>query len=272
MSTAMMKASQLQVRRRTRVILDSIDLEIRPGELLALIGPNGAGKSTLLSALAGEHPPERGEVELDGVSMASIKPKDRAQRLAVLPQESRVDFPFNALEVTLLGRVPYPSGSESGRELAIAKAALQVAGVGHLAERIYPTLSGGERQRVQLARVLAQLWEPPASGARYLFLDEPIANLDPAHQLAVLDLARRLSREGFAVVAVLHDLNHAAQFADRVALLVQGRMLRIGSPAEILQPALIEEAYGMRARVLPHPDLGVPWVLPLAAGIRAHFG
>jgi len=263
---AMLRASGIQVRRKTRTILDGIDLEVHPGELLALIGPNGAGKSTLLGALAGERQPEGGAVELEGRNLFSIKPKDRAQRLAVLPQESRVDFPFNALEVALLGRVPYPSGQESGRDLAIASAALQVAGVGHLAERVYPTLSGGERQRVQLARVLAQLWEPPAAGARYLFLDEPIANLDPAHQLAVLDLARRLSREGFAVIAVLHDLNLAAQFADRIALLVGGRMLGIGSPAEVLQPSTLSEAYGMRARVLPHPDLGVPWVLPLAAG------
>ncbi|AKU90970.1 heme ABC transporter ATP-binding protein [Vulgatibacter incomptus] len=259
----MLNASSLTVTRGSRTILDSIDLEVRPGELLALLGPNGAGKSTLLSVLAGEREPLRGSLGLEGRELRSIPVAERSRTLALLPQESRMDFAFTAFEVVLLGRTPHAFARGAIADQTIARAALRRTGTSHLAERFFPTLSGGERQRVQLARVLAQLWDAPPAGARYLFLDEPVSSLDPAHQHATLDLARRLSREGIAVVAVLHDLNLAAQYADRVALLHRGRLDGAGPPADVLTEASIERAYGLRTRVLVHPELGCPWVLPL---------
>lgn len=263
----MLIASSLSVRRGRRRILEGIDLCVRPGEVLALIGPNGAGKSTLLAALCAELSPSRGAVLLDGRPLGRLRLGAVARRLAVLPQESRLDFPFTALEIALLGRIPHEGAvSTRGRDEAIAAAALERAGVAHLRERAYPTLSGGERQRVQLARVLAQLWndEPPEED-RYLLLDEPVSSLDPAHQHAVLRLARTLASESIGVVAVLHDLNLAAQYADRIALLAQGSIVAEGSPAEVLAPELLQQTFELPVRILSHPDLGCPLVLPLGS-------
>ncbi len=259
----MLRARKIEVRRGNRTILRDLELEVRPGEFLALLGPNGAGKSTLLDTLSGELEPAAGAIELGGRPIQAIPGGERAKSVAFLPQESRVEFPFEALEVAVLGRVPHGTGYESRRDLAIAREALILAGVGHLSHRLYPSLSGGERQRVQLARVLAQLWEAPDDGARYLLLDEPTSSLDPPHQHAVLGLVRRLSRHGVGSVAVLHDLNLAALHADRIALLADGRIVAAGSPAQVLTSERIRQAYGMGARVLTHPDLGCPWVLPV---------
>ncbi|XXF75381.1 heme ABC transporter ATP-binding protein [Myxococcaceae bacterium GXIMD 01537] len=261
-----LRAQEVEVWRGGRRALGPTSLEIRPGEFLALLGPNGAGKSTLLSALAGELTCAKGDVLLEGRALSAWRPRERALRLGVLPQESSLGFGFTALEVALLGRTPHVQVREGSADTRIALAALDATGTRHLAARTYPTLSGGERQRVQLARVLAQLWEAPAHGSRYLLLDEPTANQDLAQQHQVLELARRLASEGVAVLAILHDLNLASRYAHRLALLDRGRLATEGTPREVLRPDLIAQVFGVRVEVHDLPGAPGPLVLPPASG------
>ncbi|WP_224244582.1 heme ABC transporter ATP-binding protein [Hyalangium gracile] len=255
-------AREIDVWRGRRRILGQVSLEVHPGEFLAVVGPNGAGKSTLLGALAGEHPCRMGEVLMEGIPLSRWKPRDRARQLGVLPQESSLVFGFTALEVVLLGRTPHGRGRENKEDVRIALSALAATGTRHLAARPYPTLSGGERQRIHLARVLAQLWEPPARGYRYLLLDEPTSSLDLAHQNLVLAQAVRFARQGGAVLAILHDLNLAARHAHRVAVLDSGRVVALGLPAQVLQPELIASTFGIAVEVIERPGSSAPLIVP----------
>ncbi len=279
-------AEGLRVRRGGRDILDIPALEIAEGEgLFGILGPNGAGKSTLLRALSGELRPDAGRALLGGRPVLAWKPGELARRRAVLPQSSALGFPLRAEEVVALGRLPHAGRSQHagvghagvgragvGRaEDARAKdgraedwraedwravaGAMEEAGVAHLAGRSFATLSGGEQQRVQLARVLAQLG---AEGPAALFLDEPTAALDLPHQHAVLRAAAaRGKRPGWAVVAVLHDLNLALRHCARVLLLAGGRKVSEGAPAEALRPDAVREAYGVAVRRVEDPG-GAP--------------
>lgn len=235
--------------------------------MTALIGPNGAGKSTLLRVLSGEIEPTRGEAALDGVPLSRFSAADLARRRAVVPQSSRVAFPFKVREVVMLG-VTVP-GFALADEAAHKRvdAALDAVGLTPFADRLYPTLSGGERQRVHVARALCQL----AAGARRrvesgcFLLDEPTASLDLAHQGHVLSAMRRQAEIGLAVVAILHDLNLAAAVADHLVLLAAGRVAAAGPAREVLSEEVLSAAYG--CRVIPNrpPDKGRPFVLPPAA-------
>jgi len=237
-------------------LLDDVSVAVGRGEVVALLGPNGAGKTTLLRALCGELPPAAGDVHLEGRSLSAWSPRDRAARLGVLPQSSRLVFPFTAEQVALLGRTPHVERHESARDREIAGLALRRAGVGALARRDYLRLSGGEQQGVQLARVLAQVWDAPAQGGRYLLLDEPTASLDLRLQHALLGLARQLAGQGFGVLVSLHDLNLAAQYADRIALLRGGRLLADGAPPQVLTAERIRRVWGVEASAGPDPRTG----------------
>ncbi|MCS6766928.1 MAG: heme ABC transporter ATP-binding protein [Candidatus Protistobacter heckmanni] len=257
-----------------RLLVDGVSLRVAPGEFIAILGPNGAGKTTLLRLLAGELDPARGEVELNGRRISSWGHVERARMRAVLPQESKLAFGFSALEVALFGRYPHRDHLLNKRDVDIALAALDAADAGHLAARDFTTLSGGEKSRVQMARVLAQLWEPPlpAKGGqdlglgRCLLLDEPTAALDLAHQHTSLAAARRFAKEqGAAAVAVLHDLNLAGQYADRLLMMHGGRLVAEGAPADVIDAQTVERVFGLPVRVMRHPDTG----LPLAAAAAA---
>lgn len=259
----MLAARDITVRIGGRPIVDNVTARVEPGKVLAVLGPNGAGKSTLLRVLSGEIEPCSGGVTLDGTPVTRANNRDHARRRGVMPQSSALNFPFTALEVVLMGRIPHQSrGVESRRDVEIASAALRRADVRHLAERSYPTLSGGEQQRVHFARVLAQIWDAPADGGRYLLLDEPTSSLDLAHQHETLSIARRLASDGAGVAAVLHDLNLAAEYADEIMLLKNGRLHAEGSPASVLTSRNIEEVYGLPAVVQRHPYLDCPLVIP----------
>jgi iron complex transport system ATP-binding protein len=257
----MLAARELSVVASGRFLLREVSCALGPGELLAVVGPNGAGKSTLLKVLCGDIAPSAGEVALEGRPLRSWKHLEQARRRAVLPQESSLGFPFTALEVALMGRHPHLRGAESAHDVAIAHEALELARARQLADRLYPTLSGGEKQRVQLSRVLAQIWEVPESGSRYLLLDEPTNNLDLAHQHGLLQVAKRLAREGAGVFAVLHDLNLAAQYADRLLLLQAGRVAAVGAPHEVITEALIGSVFATPVVVTRHPCLDCPLVV-----------
>jgi len=257
----MLEARGIGVTIDGKRLLDDVSLTLKPGEVLALIGPNGAGKSTLLKVLSGEIAPHRGSVAMGGKPLASWSARERAQVRAVLAQDTALTFPFTAFEVALMGRYPFSGGHNTLRDREIAREALAYLDVGHLAQRLYPTLSGGERQRVQLARVLAQIWEP-AAGRRCLLLDEPTSNLDLAHQYLALRGARRFALEqGVAALIVVHDLNLAAQFADRLVLLKDGRVARTGTPSEVLTAGHLAECFGVDALVMPHPRSSAPLVV-----------
>lgn len=247
-------------------LLKDVSLELRAGELVAVVGPNGAGKSTLLKALAGDLPTawiRTGRVEFGGRPLHTWPRRDRARRLGVLPQQMPVPFAFTALETVLLGRSPH-GDRETAADRTIARQALAAAGVEHLAERLCPTLSGGEAQRVGFARVLAQLWPsatPRAEAPRYLLLDEPTASLDLARQHELLSVARAWASEGnVGVLAILHDLNLAARYADRLLVLDAGRPRGLGPPADLLTPALLQDTFGLPTLVQPHPTRGHPVV------------
>lgn len=261
-------AQGIGVHRGGRALLRDLELAVRPGEVLIVLGANGAGKSTLLRCLSGELTPDDGMLSLNGQALATWTPRDCAKRRATLPQQSLLNFPFTALEVALMGRIPH--GGPRRADIDIATQALAAAEAAHLAERRYTTLSGGERQRVHLARVLAQVWQPlPTDEPRYLLLDEPTANLDLSHQHTTLGLMRQWAWCGLGVLVVLHDLNLAAQYGDRIAVLKEGRLAAVGEPRGVLEPALIAEAFGLPVRVIAHPELDCPLVITTRQGARA---
>ncbi|HVL55158.1 MAG TPA: heme ABC transporter ATP-binding protein [Burkholderiaceae bacterium] len=257
------------VVRERRTLLDRVQLSVARGELLALIGPNGAGKSTLLRTACGDEPLAAGEVRLGDCTLASAtragaaspgcRPHEIARRLAMLPQASTLSFDFLVHEVVTLGRLPHRYAGAASADRAAVRAVISALQLDALAQRPYLQLSVGERQRVQVARVLAQLWHPPADGAA-LLLDEPVAALDLAHQLRVLDVVSRFARDGVAVAVVLHDLNLAALYADRIALLARGALLGCGSPAQVLRPDALQAAYGCATQVQIDPDSGRPTI------------
>ena len=258
----MLALDRITVRIGSRVLLDGVTLGVAAGTFTAVVGPNGAGKSTLLAVASGARVPEGGAATLDGRPLAAYAPDALARRRALLPQESLLAFGFTGVEVALLGRTPHRTGHAADE--AAAARALADADAEPFADRRYPTLSGGEKQRVQLARTLAQLDGPEAA---VLLLDEPTAALDLAHQHRVLATAKALAADrGLAVVAVLHDLNLAAQYADRIALLKGGRLVGEGPPADVLRADLVRATFDVPVVVLPHPCLACPLVVHVPEG------
>ena len=261
----MLSCSRLSLRRGQRQILDGLDLSLESGTLTALLGPNGAGKSSLLKCLTGELEYE-GSITLFGEDRQQWDSSQLAHRLGVLPQSSSLNFPFLCEEVVAMGRLPH--SEPAVRRDEIVAAAMTHAGVEHLAKRLYPGLSGGERQRVQFARVLAQIWQEPSPGRlsdpeqpRLLLLDEPTSALDLKYQHQLLTMARALASRNTAVLVVLHDLNLAARYADRLVMLERGKLMADGTPAEVLTPELIARLYDYPAQVIHHPESGLPMVV-----------
>ncbi len=253
----MLRVENLHVRRGGKDVLAGIDLQLSPGEVLGVLGPNGAGKSSLLGALSGELGVREGRVLLDERELAQWEGAQRAQRLAVLPQASSLDFAFRVEEVVGLGRLPHQSGRVRDEE--IVAAALEAADVAHLCGRSYLALSGGERQRVHLARVLAQLW--PGQAGHSLLLDEPTSALDPLHQHVTLQAIRAFADRGVAVMVILHDLNLAARYCDRVLLLEGGRPHSVGTPAAVLRAEPLKAVFGLEVLVQEHPERGHPLII-----------
>ena len=253
----MLEARALGVTLHGRDLLRDVDLVVTPGETLCVLGENGAGKTTLMRALAGDPLPRAatmaGDVWLAGRPVSAWPLAQRARLRAVLPQRPELAFAFTSREVAAMGRYAV-HGTPAGQDLAIAEAALQLADAAHLADREVATLSGGEQARVHLAAALSQLWEIESESPRYLLLDEPTAALDLAHQHMVMETARSFSQaRGIGTVAILHDLNLASLYADRVLVLYRGRVIALGPPAEVLLPDNIAMAFNVAAAVLPHP-------------------
>jgi iron complex transport system ATP-binding protein len=223
----MLCAKNLAIKRGPCTVLTGIDLELQPGEVL------------------------------DQRRLDDWPGAERARRLAVLPQSSTLDFSFRVEAVVAMGRLPHASGRR--RDAQIVGEALQAADAAHLAGRSYLALSGGERQRVHLARVLAQLW--PGGAGQILLLDEPTSMLDPLHQHTILQAIRVFAERGAAVLVILHDLNLAARYCDRLLLLHQGRMQALGSPEQVLRVAPLQAVFGLEVLVQRHPERGHPLII-----------
>jgi iron complex transport system ATP-binding protein len=259
-SRPLLVAREVSYRVGQRTLVDRVSLTVERGEVLAVIGPNGAGKSTLLHLLSGDLPLAGGTVALDGEDLRRLGAREQARQRAVLRQATQVLLGFHAVEVVLMGRYPHLGDRREGpADLAIVARAMEQTETLALADQPYPTLSGGEGARVQLARVLAQT-------TPLLLLDEPTAALDLRHQHSALALARAVAAAGGGVLVVLHDLNLAATYADRLALLAQGRLVALGTPWQVLEPTLLTAVYGVPVVVQPHPAGDWPLVLATPHG------
>ncbi len=245
----MLEASNITVKVQGKTLLSDVSMQVKPGEMLALLGPNGAGKSTLLAVLTGARKASEGLVMLEGRKLTEYPAKALAKRRAVLSQSIPIQFPFTVMEIVLMGRSPHIASSEGRDDIEIAEKALAEVDALGLKERLFPSLSGGEQQRVQLARVLAQIWQKQ-DAPRYLFLDEPTSAMDLKHQLSTLDKARALADEGVAVCAILHDISLAKHYADRVVLLKEGRKVADGTVKQTLTSATITDVYDIPAERL----------------------
>ncbi|WP_333587316.1 ABC transporter ATP-binding protein [Phenylobacterium sp.] len=236
-----LSAADLCVRLAGRPILNELSLELAPGQVTAIVGPNGAGKSTLLACLAGLRRPATGQVRLAGEAILAMNIRQRARKLAFLEQSPEVAWAVDVRTLVGLGRTPYLGASGLGDEDAAAvDDAMRLTGVEAFAGRLVPTLSGGERARVLIARALA-------GDPQWLLADEPLAGLDPGHQLDALQLFRRLAGDGRGIVVTIHDLTLAARAADRIIVLHQGRILADGPPGQALAPQVLAQAYGVEA-------------------------
>ncbi|HET8881465.1 MAG TPA: heme ABC transporter ATP-binding protein [Solimonas sp.] len=248
----MLRTDALRFAMHGRELLAPLSVAFQPGRLHAIFGPNGAGKSTLLRLLAREWTATNGRIALDDRPLADWPAHALARQRAMLPQQHSLSFPFSAAEVVALGRL-HAERRTPARERQIVGDALAACGADTFAARSYAQLSGGERARVQLARVLAQIWEAPDGQARYLLLDEPTAHLDLAFQHACLRLAREWVARNVCVIAVLHDPNLVLAYADDVLVLDRGRLHAHGAPQAVLSATLMQDIYGLGAERLRTP-------------------
>jgi iron complex transport system ATP-binding protein len=256
LSQVLLEARGLSFSYHNKVILEDLSLQLYPGDFVAVLGPNGVGKSTLIKLLSGGLLPTKGQVIFGTKDLQAMTRREVAAQIAVMPQEGAVAFSFTALEVVLFGRFPHQGGLAfaSEADLNLAKEALQLVGALHLAARQISSLSGGEKQRVILAKTLAQ--DPTI-----FLLDEPTAHLDLAHQALALQAAAARTKKG-AVLAVLHDCNLAALYANRVILLHQGKILACGSVQEMFTASLLSQCFGHPVEIVAHPIYQSPAVLP----------
>lgn len=245
-------------------VVDSVSFSAETGEFFMILGPNGAGKSSLLKLIAGIEEPQSGQIDILGRPKTKYSARDLAKVVALVAQQAPVDFPFSVAETVLMGRSPHLGllGIEGERDYELAAEAMRFTGVGQFSGRRLDQLSGGERQRVMIARAICQ--EP-----KIILLDEPTTALDPAHQLKIMDLMERFRKEKkTTVIMVSHDLNLAALYSDRLLLMKNGRVVVIGTPAEVFVPEYIEKSYECDLLIDVNPVGKVPRVMPVPEKYR----
>ena len=264
-TTARLRGVGLTVGYDERIVIDGLDIDIPDGQVTTIIGSNGCGKSTLLRCLARLLPPRAGAVYLDGDDISSVRPKQVARTLAILPQNPIAPEGLTVADLVGRGRHPHQrwfAQASAADEAAVAQA-MEMTDTLDLADRTLDALSGGQRQRVWIALTLAQ-------DTDLILLDEPTTYLDLAHSIDVLDLVRRLRDEhGKTVVMVLHDLNLAARYSDSLFVMRNGAIVTTGSPAEVIDAETLDAAFGLRAHVMTDPITGGPLIVPLDSRTRA---
>jgi iron complex transport system ATP-binding protein len=256
----MLSIENIHYRIGAKSILNGISTVFEPGLFHVIIGPNGSGKSTFLKVFSGELRPGEGNVCYDGKDVFQSNKPLLAQRRAVMSQQPELHFPLTVAEVVMMGRYPHFAYRPSRRDEAICKEVINRMEIAHFVHRDYLSLSGGEKQRVQFARALAQLWTAPEKGCRYLLLDEPISSLDIHYQHQFLQIARQLAKENIVLVAVLHDINLAIQYADQLLFMKEGRLVKKGKPADIITAELVKEVFNIPVVIVEHPLLGKPLI------------
>lgn len=253
----MIETRALRCGYGTMDVLDGVDLQLQENEFSVLAGPNGAGKSTLLFALLGFIKPSSGSVFLSGKDITSHKRMDIARLIAFVPQESVFQFDYRVRDVILMGRFPYLGvmQSWSNQDQQVVDGVMDWMGLEDFGQRWFSQLSGGEKQRVLIARALAQ-------DTRYIFLDESLSQLDINHQIEIMGLLRSIHTEsGKGVLLISHNLNLAANYAERLVFLKSGKLLGSGTPSEMMRPAMLEELFGMKLSTAPHPESGIPNII-----------
>lgn len=241
-------------------LVQDVSYTFEPGKCYMLCGPNGAGKSTLLKMMGLELLPGKGEILYNGIKADIKKKNDYAAYRAVLSQHIDISFPLLVEEVIMMGRYPHFNSVPGKKDMAICHEVAEQLGVTTFFKRNFLTLSGGEKQRVQFARVLSQIWEMPATGNRILLLDEPISSLDLKYQFDFLKHLKAFMNDRTIVIAILHDLNLALNYADEILLLQQGKLFTSGKPSQVLSPENVEAVFGLPSQVYHLPGVNFLWI------------
>lgn len=242
-----------------KALVNEVSFHVQPGEMLAIIGANGAGKSTLLKLLCKEIKSDSGKILIRNKPIEAYKLDDLAKFRSVLAQNNTISVSFKVQELIMMGRYPHFDNRPTEEDVAIVKKAMEETGVLAFADRDYNTLSGGEQQRVQLARVIAQIYDQPQG---ILFLDEPTNGLDILYQQQILSLARGLADRGYCVVSILHDINFASRYAHKVLMLKQGRSIAFGPPREVINCVNIHHAFNIHVKLFSDEEYKCPFIVP----------
>ncbi len=246
----MLVADSLTFKVGNRPLINDISFSLKPGELMIILGANGAGKSTLFRLLSGDNTPSSGTVSLNNKAIKSYPKTELALKRAVLNQQNVINMAFTVTEIVMMGRYPHYRNNPSLDDQNICTEVMKLTGVTAMGNRSYLSLSGGEQQRVQLARVLAQIWDVPNA---LLLMDEPVASLDLHYQQQTLAIAKMLTKRGFMVISILHDINLAAQYADRIMMLKNGHKCYDGTVTEVLNAENIYEVFDIDSDVFTNP-------------------
>lgn len=246
----MLSVQDIKYRVGKKEILNGITTQFEPGLFHVIVGPNGSGKSTFLKVFSGDQQPQQGKVLYDGTDAFTIDKAELARRRAVMSQQPELHFPLSVAEIVMFGRYPHFRFKPSKKDASICLTAMQFMEIDNLAERDYLTLSGGEKQRVQFARVLAQIWEAHKIDQKYLYLDEANSHLDLKHQHLLLQMAKDFCSREVTVIAILHDLNLAIRYADRILFMQQGRIVHDIRKIESITPEIIREVFEVDSKIM----------------------
>ena len=257
----MLRTENISFNIGKKQILKNVSASFLPGEFNMILGPNGSGKSSFLKIFSGEINKFHGTVLYDDKKIKELRKEELAKKRAVMSQQADLGFPLLVEEVVMMGRYPHFTFNPNKKDITICNEVIERMNLVEFIKRNYLTLSGGEKQRVQYARVLAQVWEKPIDGYRYLFLDEPLNSLDISYQHEFLQSAVELMKDNTVLIAVMHDINLAAHYADNLFFFKEGELAVHGKPKDILTENIIEKVFNVKTKVIENPVTGKPLVI-----------